>query len=191
MIGIALVILFVVAGAGVAVVLLAWFRHLWRELRRTPMFGGQIARGASLARPMVMYRDVLSRAPLNATNLTLRIQRKALALESIKDELGSEQRFRVEETTRRYLPDTMDAFRKALVANDAQQRTEATRLLEEQLSQLDANLDGIAAGAGESALAALKANGHFLDEVSSQLQSPEQELHVKEQEVHGKEQKSP
>jgi hypothetical protein len=179
-IGIIVAILFVLAGTGVAVLLFAWFRHLWRDLRRTPVFGAQVARGANLARPVLAYRDVLSRAPIDATNLTLRIQRKAMALESVKEELGAEQRFRVEETTRRYLPDTMNAYRKTLAASDAQ-HTEASRLLVEQLSQLDANLDGIAAGASESALAALKANGHFLDELSAEVTGTDQALPGKEQ----------
>ena len=133
---------------------------------------------------MLAYRDVLSRAPIDATNLTLRIQRKAMALESVKEELGTEQRFRVEETTRRYLPDTMNAYRKAVAASEAGQRAEASRMLIEQLSRLDANLDGIAAGAGESALAAMKANGHFLDELSAEVTGADQALPDKQPKPH-------
>jgi hypothetical protein len=146
-------------------VFFAWLRQLWRELRRTPTFS-QIARRAAVAKPMLTYRDALRRAPGLATDLTLRLNRKALALEVISNKLGSEQRFRVEETTRRYLPDTLNAFQMALVGADAERRDRASKMLVEQLAQLESSLDSIAAGAGEDGIAALQANGAFIEEIS-------------------------
>jgi hypothetical protein len=163
-----LVALVVVAATVVAVALFAWVRHLWREFRRTRTFS-QVARGAALVRPLVTYRGLLRQAPPGTADLTFRLQRKALTLESIEDQLGPEQRFRVEETTRRYLPDTMNAYPVAMLSKDTGRRREASRMLVEQLTVLEANLDTIASGAGENAIAALEANGLFLHQVSSKL----------------------
>jgi hypothetical protein len=168
-----LVALLIILGVVITVVLVAWLRTLWREFRRTPVFGS-VARGVNMAGPAIAYRDVLRKAPLEATSLTLRIQRKVLALEGIKQYLGTEQVFRVQETSRRYLPDTMAAYRTTLVATDADQRTEASRMLVAQLSRIDSNLDEIAAGAGERGIAELKANGAFLDELSTDLKESPQ-----------------
>lgn len=161
-----LVALLVILGVVISVVLIAWVRSLWRTFRRTPVFGS-VAQGVNLAGPALTYRDVLRKAPLEATNLTMRIQRKVLALEGIKEHLGTEQLFRVQETSRRYLPDTMTAYRSTLVATNSPQRAEASKMLIEQLSRIDSNLDEIASGAGERGIAALKANGMFLDELSA------------------------
>jgi hypothetical protein len=175
-----LLALLLVIGAVISVVLVSWARQLWRDFRGTPVFG-TASRGVNLAGPVLAYRDVLRRAPLDATNLTLRIQRKAKALEGIRQHLGTEQLFRVEETTRRYLPDTMNAYRSTLVASAAPQRAEASRLLVAQLVQIDSNLDEIAAGAGERGIAALKANGMFLEEISSELKPEPGQLPAPEQ----------
>ena len=115
---------------------------------------------------MVAYRDALRRAPARASQLTYRVQRKALALEGISSHLGTEQRFRVAETSRRYLPDTLEAYRLVVAGSDGRPPPEASRLLLGQLSQLEASLDGIAVGAGERGLDALRANGLFLSAIS-------------------------
>ena len=172
---VSLVALLVILGVVITVVLVAWLRQLWREFRRTPVFGS-VARGVNLAGPALAYRDVLLKAPLEATNLTLRIQRKVLALEGIKRYLGTEQLFRVQETTSRYVPDTMAAYRTTLVAGNTGQHSEASEMLLAQLARIDANLDEIAAGAGERGIAELKANGAFLDEISSDLKEEPQQL---------------
>jgi hypothetical protein len=169
--GLVALLLVLAIGTGVVLLLFVWLRQLWRELRRTPSFSRMASR-AAVARPMLTYRDVLRRAPPAALELTSRLQRKALALESIRDQLGSEQRFRVAETTRRYLPDTMNAFRLALAGADDGRQGEASALLVKQLSDLEAGLDGIAAGAGEKGLLALRANGVFLDQLTSGNSQP-------------------
>ena len=171
------VALLVLGLLGTAVALLAaWLRGVWREFRNTPMVGG-ITQGASVARPLVQYRDVLRLAPAEATAQTVRIQRKALALERIKDDLGAEDRYHVEETTRRYLPDTMNAYRLAVTGAGPEQRTAAARLLMKQLAQLEESVDTAAKGAGETGMRALRANGDFLeqiteDDASAQLPPP-------------------
>lgn len=159
-------VLFVLLGGAIVWLVFAWARQMWREVRRTPTFG-QVSRGMAMARPVLAYRDVLRRAPALATELTVRIQRKAIALEAIGAQLGAEPRFRVGETTKRYLPDTMEAYRVAAVGQGTEQREEASRLLVEQLTQIDRNLDRIASGAGEAGISALRANGIFLDQISS------------------------
>jgi hypothetical protein len=169
-VGTALVILLAVLAFCVLVVgavtwaIFAFVRHLWREVRRTPTFG-QVSRGVSMARPVIAYREALRRAPSEATELVVRIQRKAMALDAVKEHLGPEPRFRVGETTARYLPDTMQAYRVASVGQGRQQRLEASRLLLQQLAQMDRNLDRIASGAGETGIQALRANGAFLGEI--------------------------
>ena len=168
MVGIVILVLLLVAAGVVGVLLFAWLRHIWRDLRRTPTFS-QVARGARMARPLLAYSDVLRLAPSAAAPLTFRIQRKALALATIREQLGSEERFRLDETTGRYLPDTMNAFRMAVATREPARRGEASQLLIDQLSRLDSNLDRIATSAGESGIAALKANGLFLDEISAGL----------------------
>jgi hypothetical protein len=157
--------MFVLVGGAVAWVVLAWIRQMWREVRRTPTFG-RVSRGVGMARPVLAYRDVLRRAPAQATEMVVRIQRKAQALDAIRDQLGSEPRYRIAETTTRYLPDTLQAYRIAVVGQGREQRQEASRLLIDQLGAIDRNLDRIAAGAGETGIAALRANGVFLDEIS-------------------------
>lgn len=167
LITVAVVFLIIVGGASFATYRFA--RHIWRELRKAPAFQ-EVARGAQVARPFLVYRDALRRAPLEATQITLRIDRKVRALGAVGESLPDEQRFRLEETTARYLPDTMEAYRKALVGADLDQRREVSAMLLEQLNELDQNLDRIAASAGETGLAALRANGAFLDQISSDIQ---------------------
>lgn len=150
-------------GAAVAL-LLGWLRGLWHEFRTTPMVSG-IAQGATITRPLVQYRDVLRLAPPEATAQTVRIQRKALALERVKEQLGAEDRFHVEETTRRYLPDTMNAYRLAVTGADGHQRSAAAQLLMKQLAQLEDTVDTAARGAGEVGMRALRANGQFLEQI--------------------------
>lgn len=174
---IAVVVALLVLGLlGVAVtLLLAWLRGLWHEFRTTPMVSG-IAQSANTARPLVQYRDVLRLAPPQATAQTVRIQRKALALERVKDHLGAEDRFHVEETTRRYLPDTMNAYRLAVTGADGEQRSAAAQLLMKQLAQLEETVDGAARGAGEVGMRALRANGQFLNEIAEDEDQPSAEL---------------
>ncbi|MGH7910148.1 MAG: hypothetical protein ACREQM_00080 [Candidatus Dormibacteraceae bacterium] len=145
----------------------AWVRGTWREFRAAPMVSG-IARTANAARPLVQYRDVLRLAPAEATSQTMRIQRKALALERIKDHLQAEDRFHVEEATRRYLPDTMNAYRLAVTGADQEQRRAAAQLLMKQLAQLEGTVDGAARGAGETGMRVLQANGEFLKEIAEE-----------------------
>jgi hypothetical protein len=166
--GIVIVVLLLVAAGVVGFLLFAWLRHVWRDLRGTPTFS-QVARGARMARPLLAYRDVLRLAPSAAAPLTFRIQRKAMALATIRDQLGAEERFRLDETTGRYLPDTMNAFRMAVTTREPAGRGEASQLLMDQLSQLDSNLDRIAGSAGETGMAALRANGVFLGEISADM----------------------
>ena len=166
-VGLAIAAFFVLFGVGIAVLFVAWLRQLWGEFRRTPTVSS-LARGARAARPVVAYRDVLRHAPADTATRTLRIQRKALALEGIEAQLDSQDRFRVRETTRRYLPDTMQAFRMATMGEGADRRRDAARMLNEQLGQIESQLDRIATGAGENGLAILETNGRFLDEISSQ-----------------------
>lgn len=158
-----------VLGAAVAL-LLAWLRGVWHEFRSAPMVSS-IAQSASAARPLVQYRDVLRLAPPEATAQTVRIQRKAQALERVKDHLGAEDRFHVEETTRRYLPDTMNAYRLAVTGADGQQRMAAAQLLIKQLAQLEDTVDTAARGAGEVGMRALRANGQFLEQISEDDES--------------------
>lgn len=155
-----------VLGASVAL-LLAWLRGLWNEFRSTPIVGG-ITQTATTARPLVQYRDVLRLAPPEATAQTVRIQRKALALERVKEHLEAEDRYHVEETTRRYLPDTMNAYRLAVTGADGEQRTAAAQLLMKQLAQLEDTVDGAARGAGEVGMRALRANGDFLQQITEE-----------------------
>ena len=161
-------------GTAVALVL-AWLRGVWHEFRSAPMVSS-ITQSANAARPLVQYRDVLRLAPAEATAQTVRIQRKALALERVKEQLGAEDRFHVEETTRRYLPDTMNAYRLAVTGADGPQRTAAAQLLVKQLAQLEDTVDTAARGAGEVGMRALRANGDFLEQIreddSSKLQPP-------------------
>ena len=166
--GLVLVVLVVLAVVAAGVALVVWLRHLWRRARRSRAVA-RVVREVALARPLVVYRDVLRLAPPGATDLTIKVQRKALTLEAVGDQLEPQQRFRVEETTRRYLPDTMDAYRMAVMDGDPARRRDASRMLVQQLSELDGNLDSIAAAAGDSALAALRANGLFLGEVSRRV----------------------
>jgi hypothetical protein len=166
-VGLAIAAFFVLFGVGIAVLFVAWLRQLWGEFRRTPTVSS-LARGARAARPVVAYRDVLRHAPADTATRTLRIQRKALALEGIEAQLDSQDRFRVRETTRRYLPDTMQAFRMATMGEGADRRRDAARMLNEQLGQIESQLDRIATGAGENGLAILETNGRFLDEISSE-----------------------
>jgi hypothetical protein len=165
-VGLAIAAFFILFGVGVAVLIVAWLRQLWGEFRRTPTISS-LARGAQAARPVVAYRDVLRQAPADTAPRTLRIQRKALALEHIEGQLDSQDRFRVRETTRRYLPDTMQAFRLATMGDGGDRRQEAARMLSEQLGQIETTLDRIAGSAGENGLAILETNGRFLDEISS------------------------
>jgi hypothetical protein len=165
-VGLAIAAFFVLFGVGIAVLFVAWLRQLWGEFRRTPTVSS-LARGARAARPMVAYRDVLRLAPADTATRTLRIQRKAIALEGIEGQLDSQDRFRVRETTRRYLPDTMQAFRLATMGDGGDRRREAARMLNEQLGQIESTLDRIASGAGDNGLAILETNGRFLDEISS------------------------
>jgi len=160
-----LLVAMVLFGVLTATTLALLLRRLVRRLRGSPTYS-RVARAATLARPMVAYRDALRRAPARATQLTYRVQRKALALETISRHLGTEQRFRVAETTRRYLPDTLEAYRLVVAGSDGRPPQEASRLLVGQLSQLEASLDGIAVGAGETGLEALRANGLFLGAIS-------------------------
>jgi hypothetical protein len=164
---VAVVVALLVLGLlGTAVALLvAWLRGVWHEFRSAPMVSS-IAQGANAARPLVQYRDVLRLAPAEATAQTVRIQRKALALERVKEQLGAEDRFHVEETTRRYLPDTMNAYRLAVTGSDSQQRMAAAQLLMKQLAQLEDTVDTAARGAGEVGMRALRANGDFLEQIS-------------------------
>lgn len=143
---------------------LSWLRSTWREFRSAPMVSG-LTRTASVAMPLVQYRDVLRLAPAEATAQTMRIQRKALALERVRDHLAAEDRYHVEETTRRYLPDTMNAYRLAVTGADAEQRQAASALLRQQLAQLEDNMDSAARGAGEVGMRALQANGQFLRQI--------------------------
>jgi hypothetical protein len=166
-VGLAIAAFFVLFGVGIAVLLVAWLRQLWGEFRRTPTVS-TLTRGARAARPVVAYRDVLRQAPAETATRTLRIQRKALALEGIEGQLDSQDRFRVRETTRRYLPDTMQAFRLATMGEGGDRRREASRMLSEQLAQIETTLDRIASGAGENGLAILETNGRFLDQISSE-----------------------
>lgn len=159
------------AGAAVAL-LLGWLRGLWHEFRTTPMVSG-IAQSASTARPLVQYRDVLRLAPPEATAQTVRIQRKALALERVGDHLAAEDRFHVEETTRRYLPDTLSAYRLAVTGAGGEQRSAAAQLLMRQLAQLEETVDGAARGAGEVGMRALLANGQFLEQIRDDEPSEE------------------
>lgn len=165
-VGLALAAFFVLFGVGIVVLFVAWLRQLWAEFRRTPTVSS-LTRGARAARPVVAYRDVLRHAPPDTATRTLRIQRKALALEGIEAQLDSQDRFRVRETTRRYLPDTMQAFRVATMGEGGDRRREAARMLGEQLGQIESTLDRIASGAGENGLAILETNGRFLGEISS------------------------
>lgn len=160
-----------VFGAAVAL-LLAWLRGLWSEFRNTPLVGG-ISRTAAVTRPLVEYRDVLRLAPPEATAQTVRIQRKAMALERVKQHLEAEDRYRVEETTRRYLPDTMDAYRLAVTGAGGEQRTAAAQLLMKQLAQLEDTVDDAARGAGEIGMRALRANGDFLQQITDEDAPPE------------------
>ena len=171
---IAVVVALLVLGLLVAAVavFLGWLRGLWHEFRTTPMVSG-IAQSASITRPLVQYRDVLRLAPPEATAQTVRIQRKAMALERVKDHLEAEDRFHVEETTRRYLPDTMNAYRLAVTGADGGQRTAAAQLLMKQLAQLEETVDTAARGAGEVGMRALRANGQFLEQISEDEPSPE------------------
>ncbi|MBO0683514.1 MAG: hypothetical protein J2P45_10190 [Candidatus Dormibacteraeota bacterium] len=148
-------------------------RHLARRFRRAAAgtwVGTRVGRMARLAGPMVVHRETLRLAPPRATELTFRIQRKVLALQTIAAQLPPESRFRVGETSRRYLPDTLNAYRLASASRDRRQRTEASGLLVGQLSELEAMLDRIAGGTGEAGLAALKANGAFLNVISGHSQ---------------------
>ena len=165
-VGLAIAAFVVLFGVGIVVLFVAWLRQLWAEFRSTPTVSS-LTRGARAARPVVAYRDVLRQAPADTATRTLRIQRKALALEDIEAQLDSQDRFRVRETTRRYLPDTMQAFRMASMGEGGDRRREAARMLNEQLGQLESALDRIATGAGENGLAILETNGRFLDEISS------------------------
>lgn len=165
-VGLAIAVFFVLFGVGIAVLFVAWLRQLWGEFRRTPTVSS-LTRGARAARPVVAYRDVLRHAPADTATRTLRIQRKALALEGIEAQLDSQDRFRVRETTRRYLPDTMQAFRMATMGEGADRRRDAGRMLNEQLGRIESQLDRIATGAGENGLAILETNGRFLDEIST------------------------
>jgi hypothetical protein len=160
-----LFVVLVLFGLLTATTLVLLLRRLVRRLRGSPTYS-RVARTATLARPMVAYRDALRRAPARATQLTYRVQRKALALEAISRHLGPEQRFRVAETSRRYLPDTLEAYRRVVTGSDGRPPAEASRLLVGQLSQLEATLDGIAVGAGDTGLDALRANGLFLSAIS-------------------------
>lgn len=150
----------------VAVVTIAWLRRLWRSLRRSPTLSW-VARRAETARQAFSYRDALRRAPPRATDLTLRVQRKAMALEVIAGELDPKERFRVEQTSRRYLPDTLNAFQMALMGGDNERVEAAQQLLVDQLSHLEGNLDRIAVHAGAKGIAALRANGMFIDSISA------------------------
>ena len=150
----------------IAAVSIAWLRRRWRSLRQSPTLSW-IARRAETARQVLSYREALRQAPPRAADLTLRVQRKAMALEAIAGELGPRERFRIEQTTRRYLPDTLNAFQMALMGSDDERRKVARELLVDQLSQLEGNLDRIAVGAGQKGIAALRANGMFIDSISA------------------------
>lgn len=158
-------------GTAVAL-LLAWLRGIWHEFRATPLVG-TITQSANTTRPLIQYRDVLRLAPPEATAQTMRIQRKAMALERVKDHLEAEDRYHVEETTRRYLPDTMNAYRLAVTGADPRQRTAAAQLLMKQLAQLEDTVDGAARGAGEIGMRALRANGDFLQQITEEDPAPE------------------
>ncbi|MBO0686870.1 MAG: hypothetical protein J2P45_27295 [Candidatus Dormibacteraeota bacterium] len=165
-------------GLGTGLALFFSLRHLTRRFRRAAAgtrVGTQVGRMARLAGPMVVHREALRLAPPRATELTFRIQRKALALEAIAAQLSPESRFRVVETSRRYLPDTLNAYRLASAGRDRRQRTEAAELLVGQLSEVEAMLDGIAVGSGDAGLAALRANGAFLNVISGRLQERSQD----------------
>ena len=164
--GIVVLVITLVAVVTIAAVFVAWLRRLWRSLRQSPTLSW-IARRAETARQVFSYREALRLAPPRATDLTLRVQRKATALEAIAGELGPRERFRVEQTTRRYLPDTLNAFQMALMGGDSERRKVAQALLVDQLSRLEGNLDRIAAGAGDKGIAALSANGMFIDSISA------------------------
>ena len=178
--GFAVVVLLVVvlgllvlgALAGAVALLTAWLRSLWHEFRSTPVVS-ELSRSANLAKPLVAYRDSLRLAPPEATTRTMRIQRKALALERISDRLGDEERFRVGETTRRYLPDTMQAYRLAVTGADAGSRREASKLLIEQLARIEEGVDEAASTAGEQGMRVLEANGRFLAEISEDRAEPD------------------
>ena len=165
-VGIVVFLVALVAMVTITAVSIAWLRRLWRSLRQSPTLSW-IARRAETARQVLTYREALRLAPPRATDLTLRVQRKAMALEGIAGELGPRERFRVEQTTRRYLPDTLNAYRMALMGGDDERREVAQELLVDQLSRLEGNLDRIAVGAGEKGIAALKANGMFIDSISA------------------------
>lgn len=158
----ALLLLGLVAAA--IALFVAWLRGLWQEFRRTPVVN-DLSRRANLAKPLLAYRETLRLAPPEATSRTMRIQRKAIALERISDQLGDEERFRVEETTRRYLPDTMHAYQLAVTGADLPGRREASRLLIKQLAQIEGSVDAAAATAGENGMRVLEANGRFLSEI--------------------------
>jgi hypothetical protein len=164
--GIVALLIALAAVVTIAAVSIAWLRRLWRSLHRNPTLSW-IARRVETAKQVFSYREALRLAPPPATDLTFRVQRKAMALEGMAGELGPKERFRVEQTTRRYLPDTLNAFQMALMGGDDERRKLARELLVDQLSQLEGNLDRIAVGAGEKGIAALKANGMFIDSISA------------------------
>jgi hypothetical protein len=163
-----IVVLVIALGAVVAitVVTIAWLRRLWLSLRQNPTLSW-IARRAATAKQVLSYREALRLAPRRATELTFRVQRRAMALQEIAGELGPKERFRVEQTTRRYLPDTLNAFQMAVMGSDLEGRRVAQELLMAQLSQLEGNLDQIAVNAGERGIATLRANGIFIDSISA------------------------
>ena len=171
--GIAILVIALVAGVTVVAVY-AWLRRLWRSLAQSPTLSW-VARRAQTARQVLSYRDALRHAPPRATELTLRVQRKATALEAIAGDLDPKERFRVEQTTRRYLPDTLNAFQMAMLGSDDERRRVARKLLVDQLAQLEGNLDRIAVGAGEKGIDALRANGMFIDSISA---PPPDDLHL-------------
>jgi hypothetical protein len=164
-VGIVILVLVLVAVITIAA-LIAWLKRLWRSLAQSPTVSW-IARRAETAGQVLSYRDALRQAPPRAAELTFRVRRKATALEAIAGELGPRERFRVEQTTRRYLPDTLNAFQMSLLGSDDERRKLARELLVDQLSQLESNLDRIAVSAGEKGIAALRANGLFIDSISA------------------------
>lgn len=164
--GVVIVVLVLVAVVMITVIAIAWLRRLWASFlhNRTVEW---IARRATIARQALSYREALSLAPSRATALTFRVQRKAVALEAISGELDSKERFRVEQTTRRYLPDTLNAFQMAVMGGDAERRRVAQDLLVDQLAQLEDNLDRIAVDAGDRGIDVLMANGLFIRSISA------------------------
>jgi hypothetical protein len=165
-VGIVVAVIAFAAMVTIAALAVAWMRRLWRSLGQSPTLSW-IARRAETARQALAFREALRLAPPRATTLTFRVQRKARALETIAGELDSRERFRVEQTTRRYLPDTLNAFQLAVMGGDDERRKVAQELLVDQLSQLEGNLDRIAVSAGEKGISALRANGMFIDSISA------------------------